>query len=116
MLAKENRLKGQKNFAQLAKTGRRFSCGAVAFIYRRINRLGPTKIGLVVNTKISNQATVRNLIKRRLRVVMAEGLAGQQIPDQDYQIMVLARPEITRHTPDTLRNLIKSCLRTSRFG
>lgn len=116
MLAKANRLKGQKNFAQLAKIGRRFNCGSVVFIYRKINQLGSTKIGLVVNTKVSSQATVRNLIKRRLRVIIAEGLAGQQIPDQDYQIMVLARPEITHHSMDILRKTIKLCLHVSRFG
>lgn len=116
MLAKENRLKGQKNFAQLARIGRRFGCGPVTFVYRKINRFGPTKIGLVVNTKVSNQATVRNLVKRRLRVILTEGLASQQIPNQDYQIMVLARPEIIHQSIGILRNMIRLCLHTSRFG
>lgn len=116
MLARENRLKGQRNFAELAKTGRRFSCGLVAFVFRKINRPGPTKIGLVVSANVSNQATDRNLVKRRLRVIMAEGLSSQQIPNRDYQIMVLARPEIIRHSMNTLRQVIKSCLHVSRFG
>jgi ribonuclease P protein component len=112
MLSKENRLKGQRIFAQLAKTGRRVHCGVITLLYRRISssKPNPTQIGIVVSTKIDKRATVRNTIKRRLRVVFREALDQEIIPKDNYQFMVLVKSSIIGLSVNELKKSILPCL------
>lgn len=116
MIPKSHRLKGEKNFELLAKTGRRVQCGPITLVYKRIALSQPTQVGLVVNTKINKRAAVRNSIKRRLRVVFREAIDKAIISKDNYQFMVLVKPSIIGLSTDELRKSIWPCLpRTQAF-
>ena len=66
MLPVKNRLKKEKDFEKVFKTGKGFK---EKFLYLKIkkNNLGVSRFGFVISKKVSKKATSRNKLKRRLR-------------------------------------------------
>lgn len=66
MLYKQNRLTKKKDFEAVFKKGK---TAKADFLYARFknNGLECSRLGFIVSKKVSNKATRRNLIKRRLR-------------------------------------------------
>ena len=66
MLPKENRLKKEKDFERVFKTGKGYK---EDFLFLKIvkNDLKTSRFGFVVSKKFSKKAIVRNKIKRQLR-------------------------------------------------
>jgi ribonuclease P protein component len=66
MLSRKYRLKKNKDFERVYKEGEGFK---EDFLFLKVlaNNLENPRIGIVVGKKVSNKATERNLIKRRLR-------------------------------------------------
>lgn len=73
MLKNENRLRAEKDFASLFKKGRSVSEGTLTLKFAP-NRKSATRVGFVVGTKVSKRATVRNLLKRRLREILRKAM------------------------------------------
>ena len=70
MLKKENRLQGKRGVGKVLSKG--FAVRSEHFTCRFLRaRSGPTRLTVVVSKKISNLATVRNKLKRRVREVFA---------------------------------------------
>jgi len=67
MLARINRLTGQKNFSRLKKEGRRksFDLFNVSYVDRKDN--DPSRFGFIVTNKTARLATDRSRVKRALR-------------------------------------------------
>lgn len=74
MLAKQYRLKKNKDFELVFKRGKTFDSKLLFLKTIKRNNLKVSRFGLVVGTKISKKATIRNKIKRRLRDVIRKKL------------------------------------------
>ena len=66
MLPKINRLTKKKDFDVVFKNGESIKNGFLAFKILK-NNLKESRFGFVVSKKVSNKATIRNKVKRRLR-------------------------------------------------
>lgn len=74
MLTKQHRLKKNKDFELVFKRGKTFDGKFLFLKIIKRNNLKVSRFGLVVGTKISKKATIRNKIKRRLRDVIRKRL------------------------------------------
>lgn len=64
-----NRLKKQKNFAKVFKSGRGIK-EDVLFLKFTPNNLPENRFGIIVSKKVSKKAVTRNKIKRRMRAII----------------------------------------------
>ena len=66
MLPKENRLKKNKDFERVFKTGKGYKEN---FLFLKItkNNLETSRFGFIVSKKFSKKAVIRNKVKRQLR-------------------------------------------------
>ena len=70
MLEKENRLLSNYEFSKTHFKGRRIK---TPFFYLYfLKQEGPTKVGIVVSTKFSKKAVVRNRVKRVFREIIRQ--------------------------------------------
>jgi len=69
MLAKENRIKKNKDFGIIFKKGKRTREKGLTLNWSA-NGLDVSRFGFIVSKKVSKKATVRNKIKRRLREIV----------------------------------------------
>ncbi|NQW29123.1 MAG: ribonuclease P protein component [Ignavibacteria bacterium] len=69
------RLKGRSAFSEVLQTGKRFTSGPLMVFYRELSD-GPgvnqTRIGVAVGKRKCPKATVRNRLKRLLRVAASD--------------------------------------------
>ena len=74
MLPKANRLTKKKDFDLVFKNGQSLKKD---FLICKVlkNQLQESRFGFVVSKKISNKATIRNAVKRRLRKAVLDELA-----------------------------------------
>jgi len=71
MLAKKCRLKKNKEFDLVFKEGKTVY-GGVLGIKMRVNELGVNRFGVLLSTKVSKLAVVRNLYKRRIKSILKQ--------------------------------------------
>jgi len=94
MLAKKYRITTTKDFQNIFKKG-----GILFNPFLNIKflptQLSNSRFGIIVSTKISKKATVRNKIKRQLRAIIYKNLANIK---QNYDIIILTKPAITTQT------------------
>ena len=102
MLRNENRLKKRKEFAYLYNNGTAKHTAQLTLVYLPTkNRI--LKIGFSVAKKIG-KAHTRNLIKRRLRVIVREIVPS--LPN-NYNMVLIAKAGIENLTFDELETQIK---------
>lgn len=90
MLAKLNRLTQKKDFDAVFKKGKSLKSSFLIFKELK-NNLKEPRIGFVVSKKVSNKATVRNKIKRRLRAAVLTELKKNK---KFIDIVIIALPSI----------------------
>ena len=79
MLPKINRLTKKSDFDLVFKKGK--STKSDFLIFKELkNHLKIARFGFVVSKKVSNKATVRNAVKRKLRAAVAKQLNGFKKP------------------------------------
>jgi ribonuclease P protein component len=69
MLKKNNRISRDKEFDRVFKTGQSFYGGALG-VKSAPNELTETRFGIIINTKVSKKAVVRNRFRRQLREII----------------------------------------------
>lgn len=94
MLAKEHRLRKQKDFEAVFKTGR-YSRGVFLSLKTAKNNLPQSRFGIAVSAKVSKKAVIRNKIKRRLRHIIYRRLP--EIKD-GFDIAIIAAPAAAEKT------------------
>jgi ribonuclease P protein component len=107
MLPKIYRLRKKKDFENVYKKGRSFKQGFL-FLKFLNNNSGVSRIGIVVSKKVALRATVRNLIKRRIRAAVKE-LVPNIKQGQDIVISALSGVDKTtdfRNIKETLEKLL----------
>lgn len=101
-----NRLRKSREIEQIFKRGRTFS--TPAFVFRFLpNRQGPTRLAVVVGTKVHKRAVKRNLIKRRIREALKTELPNLK---SGFDIIVAARPAALGQDLSEIKSAIKSAL------
>lgn len=90
MLARANRLRNSREFRRVYEEGHKAPGHLTIFRFRRATQGTPTRIGIIVSTKVSKKAVVRNRLKRQLRDATRRALSG--LPDS-LDIVVTARPQ-----------------------
>ncbi|NMC51376.1 ribonuclease P protein component [Candidatus Kuenenbacteria bacterium] len=87
MLAKNNRLRLKKEYDQVFKKGQRYSS---PFFNLVIHHLVDSKnrFGIIISTNISKKATVRNLLKRRIRAIIKKHLSEFK---DGFDIVIIAK-------------------------
>lgn len=111
MLPKPNRLKKKKDFDQVHQRGR-FYRGRFAAIKVLKNDLPETRIGIIVSTKVSKKAVVRNQVKRRIRAVILEFMENLEA---GYDVVVLVRPEIATKDYQEIKLAIRNLFQDAKL-
>lgn len=107
MLKKKQRL-SRNEFTNLMKKGRRVHDTHLSLVFTPGTE---TKCGLVVSKKVAKNATARNLLRRRVYVVLGKNLAVLT----NKHVVVLTKPSIQtlsfEELANTLENLIQKHVR-----
>ncbi|HLD17615.1 MAG TPA: ribonuclease P protein component [Patescibacteria group bacterium] len=106
MLPKPNRLKKDKDFASLFAKGRG-TFHPVVSVKCRPNRLSLSRFAVVVGTKVSKSAVVRNRLRRQIREVVRLRLPGLC---QGYDVALLVRPEAKKSSFASLESAVLNVL------
>ncbi|MFH1098557.1 MAG: ribonuclease P protein component [Candidatus Uhrbacteria bacterium] len=88
MLCKSNRLVKRRDFEALSRSGRPIHSQSITIRFQP-NHSSALRIGIAVSLKVSKRATVRNLIRRRIREVFRRHLPSIQ---GGYNIAVYVKP------------------------
>jgi len=100
MLAKINRLRKDKDFANLVRSGRIYY-GQELSLRCWPNGMIQSRWGFVVSKKVDKRAVMRNQIKRRLRAIVRQNFSHLKT---GLDIMVLTRTEIKSLTYGQLKD------------
>lgn len=102
MLNEKNRLRKRKEFAYLYNNGTAKHTANLTVVYLPTKHRD-LKVGFSITKKIG-KANVRNLIKRRLRVLVRELIPN--LPD-NYNVVVIAKSGIELLTFEELRSQVQ---------
>jgi ribonuclease P protein component len=113
MLSKLNRINKKSEFDRFfgisfKRGGGRSSSTKNLLIKALPGATGWVRVGFIINTKVDNRASVRNLLKRRLRAIAKETLLNQ-IPPQDFLFVVM--PGLKVLTPEELKLEVSSIIK-----
>jgi ribonuclease P protein component len=86
MLKKENRIGLNKEFDRAFKAGQSFY-GKILGIKCVPNDRASNRFGILINTKVSKKAVIRNKIRRELREIIKKRLTSLK-PGNDFVIIV----------------------------
>jgi len=106
MLAKQYRLRKNRDFESVFKKGKTLS-GKYFFLKVQKNDLQINRFGFIVGKKITNKAVLRNKIKRRLREVVKENLDRVKL---GFDIVIVAKPEILDKNYQQIKNDLENLL------
>lgn len=101
MLSHKNRLASEREVIAVVRRGRVFQAPTLLLRAHRANRATP-RFAVVVGTKVSKKAVVRNLLKRRIRAILREKMS--RFPAQ-YDYLVSVRAKTTPTFRDLNRDL-----------
>ena len=109
MLSKINRLTKKKDFELIFKKGEVFKKDFLLFKTIK-NLLGEGRFGFVVSKKVSNKASVRNKVKRRLRQAVLNKLKEFQpiksAKNNTLDVVIVALPGIEKKEFTEIQKLI----------
>ena len=90
MLARCSRLKKNKEFDLVFKEGRAVYGGFIG-IKARKNELGINRFGVLLSTKVSKLAVIRNKYKRKIKAIVRQEDVNL---NQGYDAVIIVRPAI----------------------
>ena len=92
MLSKINRLTSKKDFDIVFNKGKNFKIGSMVFKILKSD-FNKIRVGFVVSKKVSNKATIRNKVKRRMRSIVQGQLVNIS---SSADIIIIALPGIQK--------------------
>ena len=112
MLPKENRLKRDKDFQRVFKGGKG-AYGSFCGAKFAKNNLKHSRIAVVVGTKVSKSAVVRNRLRRQIREVVRLRMAKIA---PGYDLVIVVKPEAKGKTqPELERGTLKLLKKTPLY-
>ncbi len=106
MLAKNNRIRLDKEFDRVFKAGQSFY-GKVLGLKVAQNTLEFSRFGIMVSLKVSKKAVIRNKIKRQIRSIISQELPLLK-PTKD--VVIIAFPLILDKNFKEIQALLKNGL------
>jgi len=107
MLKKENRLTKDKEFDNIFKHGRS-SYTKTLGIKTVKNNLSVNRFGILVSTKVSPKAVVRNKIKRQIRAIIQDELFLLKV---GFDCAIVVFPLILANNYQEIEATIKTCFK-----
>lgn len=89
MLKRENRISLNKDFDRVFKAGQSFYSPFLG-IKRGVNALGVNRLGILISTKVSKKAVIRNKFKRRIREIVQKEMLKLK-PGNDLVFVVFSQ-------------------------
>lgn len=111
MLAKNSRLKKNKEFDFVFKEGKTTYGGFLGIKICK-NNLEINRFGVLLSTKVSKLATVRNLYKRRIKNILKEQNLNTKI---GYDCVVIVLPAIIKKNYQEIEAEIKTAFNKLKF-
>jgi len=91
MLPKKRRITKEAEWKKLHKFGKRTHAPEMVMSYLKTNQI--SRFGFIVGAKVSKKASIRNLVKRRLRSVVEKNIANIS---KNYDIIFIAKKPIAQ--------------------
>ncbi|MEA1962779.1 MAG: ribonuclease P protein component [Patescibacteria group bacterium] len=91
MLPQKNRLSKKKDFDRIFKKGKSSFDGLLGAKALKNNEQEFIRFGIIVSSKISKKAVIRNKIKRRIRNIIAKNYAGSA---NAKDVIIISLPKI----------------------
>lgn len=104
MLKKDNRISRNKDFDRVFKAGQSFY-GRVLGIKAVVSGLDHNRFGILISTKVSKKAVVRNSYKRQLRAIIQKELASLKT---GYDVVLIVFPLILEKSYLELTEVLKT--------
>lgn len=107
MLPKNNRLKKKKDFERVFRLGKKIKgdCFYLKFLENNLNKI---RVGFVVSKNVSNKATIRNKVKRRMREVVRRMLERLK---PGYDVVIVAQRGIEKEDFLKIKKKIEEALK-----
>lgn len=93
MLPKKYRLVSKKDFARIAKKGKRSYGKLLTLVYMPSAEPNTYRYGLVISKKVSKRAVVRNKIKRQISSYLAGRMHQNKLHAINAMILVKSVPD-----------------------
>lgn len=107
MLSKINRLTKERDFEEVFKNGKTIR-GDFLVLKVLKNNFKNSRFGFVISKKVSNKATIRNKIKRRLRNVILKEIKNIE---KSVDIIIIALPKIKEKEFLEIKEMVSNILK-----
>jgi ribonuclease P protein component len=104
MLKKTSRLLKQKDFERVLKSGQSTHNQTLG-IKAIKNNFNQSRFGIIISTKVSKKAVIRNKIKRQIRAIIKTELKDLKT---DEDIVIITFPKITEKKLPEIKSVIKN--------
>lgn len=111
MLAKNKRLKKNKDFDSVFKEGKSAYGGFLGVKIKK-NDLEISRFGLLLGIKVSKLAAIRNLYKRRIKAVLQQTVSNTK---NGYDLVIIVLPTIKNKTYQEIETEIKNLFIKLKF-
>lgn len=111
MLPKANRLTKKKDFDTVFKNGESIKSDFLIFKILK-NQFEHSRFGFVVSKKVSNKATVRNMVKRRLREVILGELKRVK---GSMDIIIITLPGIEKREFSQIKGVVTTIFKKAKL-
>ena len=111
MLHWRNRLRQRQSIRQVYRRGNHQATAHFQLSLLKQTKPGPTKIAIVISTKIAKKATVRNKLRRQVRGALAEMLPSLA-PGQDI-VITITKVQLAKLSPQALKQELAEALSQS---
>jgi len=102
MLRKKNRIRLKKDFDQAFKSGQSFYS---KFIGVKVipNDLLESRFGILINTKVSKKAVVRNKLRRQIRGIIEKNIEKL---DNNNDFVIIVLPEVLKKSTEDIEEFL----------
>lgn len=111
MLKQENRLKNDTDIKTLFAKGRSVFDINFGMKYKK-NSVSNSRFAIVVGTKVSKSAVVRNKIKRRIRAVLEKHMPEMK---PGFDVLIMVKKEALTQTFDQVTHQIEHMLKRAKL-
>jgi len=110
-LSKKYRLKKRKDFEEVFKKGIYCSGSCISIKLKR-NNLNISRFGIVVGSRISKKAVIRNKIKRRISEAIRLNLPQLK---KGFDVIILTKPEVVDKKYREIENILMSLFKKAKI-
>lgn len=111
MFPLENRLKNDKDIKTLFARGKSVFDISIGLKFCK-NKLNNSRFTVVVGTKVSKKAVIRNKIKRRIRAIIEEKLP---FITGGFDVMILVKKEVIKQKYPELKDQVEHILKRAKL-